>query len=66
MTLQQQRNDLHAQKRFLWEQLHSIPVAASLTRNSIEDRLQALDEELALLHNDTRPTPRDPDVRGHA
>lgn len=49
MTTQQQRGDLQAQQRFLRERLQAIPVTAQLTRNSIQDRLAALDEELAQL-----------------
>ncbi len=49
MTRQQHRNDLQAQQRFLRERLQSIPATAQITRNSIADRLDALDEELALL-----------------
>jgi uncharacterized protein YlxW (UPF0749 family) len=45
----EQRADLLAQQRFLRERLKSIPPTAQLTRNSIVDRLEALDEELALL-----------------
>ena len=37
----------------------SMPPRKLLTRNSIEDRLQALEEELALLPDDTRPPTRD-------
>jgi hypothetical protein len=58
MTRQQHRNDLHAQQRFLRERLQSIPATAQLTRNSIADRLEALDEELALLPEDARPLAR--------
>lgn len=46
---QQHRTDLLAQQRFLRERLQAIPDAAQLTRGSIEDRLEALDEELAQL-----------------
>jgi hypothetical protein len=49
MTLRQQRHDLQAQQRFLRERLQSIPATARLTRDSIVDRLGALDEELAQL-----------------
>jgi hypothetical protein len=45
----QQRTDLQAQQRFLRERLQAIPPAALLTRNSIVDRIEALDEELAAL-----------------
>jgi hypothetical protein len=54
MTVQEQRTDLQAQQRFLRERLQSIPAAARLTRDSIADRLEALDEELALLPEDAR------------
>lgn len=49
MTPQEHRTDLQAQQRFLRERLRFIPAAARLTRNSIVDRLEALDEELARL-----------------
>lgn len=49
MSTQQQRSDLQAQQRFLNERLQSIPASAQLTRNSILDRLEALDEELSRL-----------------
>jgi hypothetical protein len=58
MTSHRQRNDLHAQQRFLRERLLSIPATAQLTRNSIADRLEALDEELALLPEHARPLAR--------
>lgn len=45
----QQRTDLQAQQRFLRDRLQAIPPAALLTRNSIVDRIEALDEELAAL-----------------
>lgn len=48
-TVQEQRTDLQAQQHFLHERLKSIPTTAQLTRNSIIDRLEALDEELARL-----------------
>lgn len=49
MSTQQQRSDLQAQQRFLKERLQSIPASAQLTRNSILDRMEALDEELSRL-----------------
>lgn len=58
MTHQQHRNDLQAQQRFLRERLQSIPATAQITRNSIADRLEALDEELALLPEGARPRAR--------
>jgi hypothetical protein len=46
---EEHRSDLLAQQRFLRERLKSIPATAQLTRNSIIDRIDALDEELACL-----------------
>jgi hypothetical protein len=59
-TTQQQRGDLLAQQRFLRERLKSIPATAQLTRNSIVDRIEALDEELACLTGTSAECPDDP------
>lgn len=49
MTLEEQRTDLLAQQRFLRERLQSIPATAQLTRDSIADRIEALQMELTRL-----------------
>jgi hypothetical protein len=59
-TTQQHRGDLLAQQRFPRERLESIPATAQLTRNSIVDRIEALDEELACLTATAAECPDDP------